>query len=336
LGVHLFANDEQWRLATHPLEDATATRHPITITGIYHGHSPWLAFAKALRRRLGFPIGLIPTALGGSPLQRWNPQEPGTADLCANMLDMIRKAGGSIRGVVWYQGESDCAPGLAASYGLRFRQFVESVRKDLSAPGLPFITAQLNRSTTSDLRTSPAPEVQFPPAAHRAWSEVREAQRRAAKAIPAVSIVPTTDLVMSDNIHTGAASEVVLGERFAEVALGRVYGKPALAVFPELIEARFADPGRREVLAVFANVLGGWCALGPIADFCVEDDAGFIPVERVELGDAGEVRLRLGRAARETARLHAAYGADPVARLRDANRRPVVAFSVPLSSLAST
>lgn len=328
LGVHLFGNDEQWKLATHPLEDATRTRHPVTITGIHHGHSPWLAFAKCLKQRLGLPIGLIPTALGGSPLQRWNPQEPGEADLYENMMDMIRKTGGQIRGIVWYQGESDCNPASSRSYGARFRQFVEQVRSDLQAPDLPVITAQLNRSTTSSLRVSPAPGGELPPDTQRAWSAVREAQRQAANEIPFVYLVPTLDLSLSDTIHTSSPSEVLLGERFAQVALGKVYGTKALDDFAELVEAGFTGPEGRDIAARFQNIAGGWLAIGLVEDFQVEDENGWVPIEDVALGEDGEVRIRLSRAAKGTAWLHMAYGADPLVRLRDSNRRPVVAFSV--------
>jgi hypothetical protein len=331
LGVHLFGNDEKWRLATHPLEDATGTLHPITITGIFHGHSPWLAFAKALKQRLGFPIGLIPTALGGSPLQRWNPEEPGKADLYENMMDMIQKAGGRIKGIVWYQGEADCSPVLSKTYYARFRQFVEMARRDLRVPDLPLITAQLNRATTHDLRLSPAKGTEGPPEVQRAWSAVREAQRQAARDIPFVYLAPTLDLALSDNIHNAAPSEVLLGERFAQVALGKIYGRPALDEFPEIAEVRFANARKDEIICAFRNVFGGWCALGPIEDFVVEDEEGLILIKAVVLGENAELRINLSRTPRGRATLHAGYGADPVVRLRDANRRPIIAFSVPIS-----
>ena len=327
-GVHMFANDEQWKLATHPLEDATGTLHPITITGIYHGHSPWLAFAKRVKARLGFPIGLLPTALGGSPLQRWNPDEPGEADLYANMMDVIQKAGGSIRGIVWYQGEADCSPGLSDSYRARFEQFVQRVRRDLRAPRLPIITAQINRTTTTSCQLSPPKDAAHAAADQRAWSAVREAQRQAARDIPGLYLVPTLDLSLSDNIHIAAPSEVVLGERFAQVAIGKVYGKSALDEFPELTEARFASQERCELVLGFRHVAGGWSPVGPVEDFRVEDEQGQTPIDRVVLGEGGEVRIRLSRAPEGAVWLHAAYGADPLVRLRDANRRPIVAFSV--------
>lgn len=330
LGVHLFANDEQWKLATHPLEDATHTLHPITVTGIYHGHSPWLAFAKTLKDRLNHPIGLIPTALGGSPLQMWNPKEPGEAVLYENMMDMIGKAGGRIRGIVWYQGESDCSPALAATYLSRFKQFVARVRRDLGVPDLPIITAQLNRCATFDCRLNPAKAVGLTPESHRAWSVVREAQRQAAREVSGVCVIPTLDLSLSDVIHNSAPSEVVLGHRFAQVALGQVYQQDSLNEFPNVMSAQFASPDRQELLLQFSGVAGGWWALGVVEDFAVDDGDGWIPLDAAILGDEGEVRLRLSRPTTGAVRVHAGYGADPVSRVRDGNQRPMLAFSVDL------
>ncbi|MBM4087080.1 MAG: sialate O-acetylesterase, partial [Planctomycetes bacterium] len=272
---------------------------------------------------------LIPTALGGSPLRMWNPEE-GKAVLYENMLDMIRKAGGRIKGIVWYQGEADGSPALAATYRKRFQQFVECARRDLHAPQLPFLTAQLNRCTTHDLRISPALGVASPPEVERAWSAVREAQRQVARETPCVYLIPALDLTLGDNIHNSAPSEVILGERFAQVALGKVYGQPALDEFPELVEARLTDGN--EIAAAFKHVAGGWCALGPVEDFRVEDEHGVVAIKQVVLGEGGEVRLRLARAAAGKATLHAAYGADPLSRLRDMNRSPLIAFSVQLPS----
>ena len=332
LGVHLFGNDERWRLATHPLEDATGTKHPITITGIYHGHSPWLAFAKLLKRHLAIPIGLIPTALGGSPLSRWHPQGPGKADLYENMIVMIQKAGGGVKGILWYQGEADGSPALAKTYGTRFREFIAAVRRDLESPQLPVLTAQLNRTTMPCLRIIPpqgdGAKAWFPEEVHRSWSLVREAQRQAAKEIAGVYIVPTTDLALSDNIHNSAPAEMILGERFANLALGKVYGRPALDAFPQVAKVAFATGDKTELSLEFENVGGGWCALGPVEDFRIEDEGGWIAIKEITLGEKGELRIRLARAPQGTETVHAAYGVDPATNLRDSNRRPLVAFSV--------
>ena len=67
LGIHLFRNNLQWSLASHPLNESTATQHESNREAANPGHSPYLNFARVLRQHLGCPIGLLQTALGGSP-----------------------------------------------------------------------------------------------------------------------------------------------------------------------------------------------------------------------------------------------------------------------------
>ncbi|NOZ23967.1 MAG: sialate O-acetylesterase [Planctomycetes bacterium] len=317
LGVHLFANDETWKLACHPLEDATNTLHPITITGIFHGHSPWLAFAKMLKRHLAIPIGLIPTALGGSALRPWNPKDKGKPVLYENMMDMIRKAGGRIKGIVWYQGESDANSENAASYKDRFAQFVSSVREGLNTPDLPILTAQLSRCT------NPVPSKEL----DQAWTVLREQQRQAAKQISNVHVIPTLDLPLSDDIHISAPGCVTLGQRFADVALGKVYGHPVSDTFPEIASAHFRDGERRELVLTFDHVPGGWHPRKPPEGFTVEGPDGFIPIEWTDFGEGSQIILRLAGPTEGPVTVHGAYGRNPKVRLCDANQRPFVAFS---------
>ena len=107
LGVHLFRNSERWGLASHPMNESTDTRHPVNRETANPGHSPYLQFGRVLKRTLSYPVGLVQTALGASPLTRWNPCEPGPADLFDNMVRCVARAGGKVRGILWYQGEND-------------------------------------------------------------------------------------------------------------------------------------------------------------------------------------------------------------------------------------
>ncbi|HET7558732.1 MAG TPA: sialate O-acetylesterase, partial [Limnochordia bacterium] len=165
-GVSVFGGNEAWRLATHPIFDPTGTVHLANRDGGWVDVSPWLAFGRTVRLQTGVPVGLIPAALGGSPLSAWDPGA-GEAVLYHNMAAFIRAAGGRITGMLWYQGESDVGADLAATYLERFTRFVERFRADFGA-ALPVLTAQLNRVLGADA------------GAQEGWSRVREAQRQAA------------------------------------------------------------------------------------------------------------------------------------------------------------
>jgi hypothetical protein len=314
LGIHILKNDETWDVAAHPLNDPTGSTHPNREIA-NPGHSPYLAFARALRRTLGYPIGLIQTALGNSPLAKWNPVENPDAPLYRNLLHCIRLAGGRVRGVLWYQGESDTNPGLAESYEKRFADFVGRLRADLQSPDLPIVLAQLNRYTG---RQSPEE--------HRGWSIVREAQRRARK-LGHVAVVPTLDLPLSDDCHTSPAGNLLLGERKATAALGIVYGRRAAPRFPDISRAARGIDGRLVELT-FSDVPSRLQFVAPgEQDFVIEDERGTAAIREARCVARDRVLLKLDRAVSERALVHVGYGANPPANLRDAEQNtPVLGF----------
>lgn len=319
LGVHQLGNDEQWKLAAHPLEDATRSRHTATVHGVFQAHSPWLAFGRRLQRELGHPIALIPTALGGSGVSLW---QPGTGHLFANMADMLKLAGGKIRGVVWYQGESDCSAGNIAAYPERFRHFVRGLRELVGNPALPVVTAQLGRFTWG------ADDAQ----GNRDWTAMRDTQRRLALEIPHAALVPAIDLPLCDEIHVSAAANLVLGERFAAAALGLAYGQDVSPPGIALKGWKWQPPARDAIRLDFALGAPGWCSLGPVNDFTVEENAGSgIPIKQVLLRDEGSVELLLAHPAAGPVTIHAHAGRYPHPSLRDRDQRPVIGFSVELA-----
>lgn len=146
LQVHVLRSNGLWDLATHPLGETTGAVHVGHYENHNPGHSPWLHFAKRLSRELGYPIGLVPCAYGGAPLRWWNPEENGA--LMANMLEMLDDYALRPRAVLWVQGEAEGFEDSADTYFKRFGQFVQAVREALHAPGLPFVTVQINRCMT--------------------------------------------------------------------------------------------------------------------------------------------------------------------------------------------
>lgn len=316
LGVHVLRNNEHWALATQPLNESTDTRHPVNREAANPGHSPFLHFARLLKRHLGYPIGLVQTALGGSPLQAWNPAEPGGAVLYRNMVHCARLAGGRVKGILWYQGESDANRGPAETYLQRFGQATAAWRETLGDATLPVLTVQLNRHyapTTAEM--------------DRAWSIVREAQRQAARLIPGVTVAPTFDLPLGDLIHTSPAGNMLLAERLAQAALGGVYGRPIEHRAPDLQVARRTQGGRM-VQLTFAPVTSRMDCIDITANcFRVQDEQGDVPVAQViYLGDDA-VRLHLERNLVGQATVHGGYGLCPATVPMDMERfMPMLGF----------
>ncbi len=321
LGVHCFFAAGCWKLACHPLGDSSATKYPANREWANASHSPYLHFAKVLKRQLNYPLGLIPAALGGSAIANWLPSAKGA--LFANLGAYCRDAGATrIRGVLWYQGESETSPENAELHLARFTELVGAFRRFFKDPALPVLTAQLNRYTAI-----PGAEVPV----NRAWETVRETQRQAARQIPGVFVISTLDLGLADDIHNNSSANLVIGERLAACALGGVFGARVKYLHPDISAAYRAGP--REIILEFDNVdaylgmfiLDDWNRL-----FSIRDAAGQADLEKVSAGGRGCLRLLAKRDIGPGARVVGGPGANPEHRVPFdfAGHRPMLAFSV--------
>jgi sialate O-acetylesterase len=317
IGVHLLRNSGQWGLASHPFNESTASIHMENRETSNPGHSPFLAFGKVVHRETGIPIGFLQTALGGSHLKSWNPEEEGT--LYRNMRSIIAAAGNKVRGVLWYQGCSDCSPVESVTYLDRFASLVDHLRRDLRSPDLPFFTVQLNRLT--DLATEEG---------DRAWGTVREAQRQAALRLPHVYVIPALDCPLSDNIHNSSAGNLLIGERMANSALAFAYEKRPSFRAPEIHSAKVYRNGSSSVVRLeFDHVQGYLTPIGSLADvFSVEDEEGFVPISAATAVSRNGIELALARIPGEKAFLHAAYETNPTPflPLDTGTYMPILAF----------
>ncbi len=312
LGAHILRNDEQWALAMHPLNENTDSFHANNDEGCPQ-HSPYLAFAKNLKNELGWPIGLIQTSLGGSPLSRWNPAENG--DLYANMIYCSKLAGGRVKGVLWYQGCSDTNFENSESYGERFKHFVDCVRKDLSDPDLPFVTTQINRAQRNDEASNPF------------WDKVRETQRRLAEEISNLALVPTGGLPLSDTIHNSAAGNLELAARYARTVLGMLYGRDIEWKYPNI--RQITKQSSNQLLMEFDNVSSLMTSISMSTEaLTVEDCEGVVLIESFQPGENGTLLLTLARDLKGPACVSSGCGCDARTSLYDFHEhRPALAFA---------
>jgi hypothetical protein len=121
------------------------------------GVGPGLAFgmkmyedATSHNHNPNIKIGLVPCAVGGSPIEHW---QPGAYDAATNThpyddaITRIKEAmkAGVIKGVIWHQGESDCKAKLAPNYMPQLYQLIVSIRGEVGNPKFPFIVGELGR-----------------------------------------------------------------------------------------------------------------------------------------------------------------------------------------------
>ena len=101
--------------------------------------------------------------------------------------------------MIWHQGESDAS--LAeGEYQKLLPAFIARVRKDLNAPDLPFVVAEVFDNGHRD--------------------RVRAGERATTQAVSNTLFVPASDLKTSDNgTHFDTPSQIKLGGRIAEAWL---------------------------------------------------------------------------------------------------------------------
>ena len=237
-----------------------------------HGAGLGIAFANAWRAATGNPTGVIAAAHGGTSLDHWhqNLKSEGTESLYGAMLDRIKRAGGNLKGILWYQGESDTGEGIYATYAERFDAWVQAVRRDTGRPDLPVLVVQLSRLVIPD----DAPE------AAKAWEAIREAQRTLPERTANTDVAPAIDLDLSDNIHVGTPGLIRLGQRLARQALALQEGKPG---GPRLVSAEptvgYSEAGF--IRLTFTGVTGQWNPAQHISGFSIHTRAGAVhPVLR--------------------------------------------------------
>ncbi|MEO1273633.1 MAG: sialate O-acetylesterase, partial [Myxococcota bacterium] len=197
-----------------------------------------------------------------------------------------------IRGVLWYQGESDYSDHKpAAQYGVHLEQLVHDLRRDLKNPELVFITCQLASFARADIDR---------------WTAYQDVQRRHAARDPRAVLVPTVDLPLNDPVHLNIHGYRRAGRRMAMAALHLIHGQ-GLAPGPRLrsVHRDPADPNNRIIIAWDRPVTGGQGDL-----FRLRDGAGKLPVAEVVSSGATTV-LTLKRALVGDAILHYGYLKHP-------------------------
>ena len=324
--VHSFQSREEWSPAEEPLHWLGESPRPIhhTIWGLPMPEAParrdgsrakgsglGLTFAKTLAEATGVPIGLIPSAHGGTSMQQWEPsrKEMGGDSLYGATLLRVQANGGKVAGILWYQGESDANPADAMLYESRMEELVQSFRADFGQPDLPFYLVQLGGFVT------PADQSQID-----GWNSVRESQRKLASALPPPAAVASAiDCGLDDLIHIDTDGLKMLGKRLAAIALGR----PA----PMLRSVSY-DASRHQIRVVFDGIQEKLTALGRPTGFSLRDPSGIeVPlIYKIVLERAAAV-LKLNE-DHSPLGLHLwyGYGLSPYCNVTDVSNASIPAF----------
>lgn len=172
-----------------------------------------LPFAAAMANATNVPVGLIITAHGGTSMGQWDPAKKGEGgnSLYGSMLRSINLAGGKVKGLLWYQGESDSSPEASVIFEDVFTKFIQAVRDDLGQADLPFYYVQIGRFAIGG--------------DSKGWNLVQDAQRRVVDKVANTAVVPVIDLELDDAIHVGTQGQKRAGKRLANIALRELFGQ---------------------------------------------------------------------------------------------------------------
>lgn len=156
----------------------------------------------------GVTIGLIPCAVGGSPVDAWRPGEYYPPTKSHPWDDMAKRVAlalpaGTFKGILWHQGEADCKPQLATTYAAKLDDLVKRLRLEAKGPELPFIAGQMGKF--DDVPWSPDIKT------------VDQAHQDLPKRVPYTAFVSAEGLKhKGDKIHFDSASYRELGRRYAQ------------------------------------------------------------------------------------------------------------------------
>lgn len=112
-----------------------------------------------------------------------------------------------IRGVIWYQGETNSALARAPLYKKVFSTLIEDWRHEWAEGDFPFLFVQI-----SNFKSTPSED----------WAELREQQLKTL-ALRNTSMVVTIDIGNPDNVHP--TDKVDVGDRLALAARALTYGE---------------------------------------------------------------------------------------------------------------
>lgn len=197
--VVMFTKEQTWAPAIDPLH------FDKPIAGVGLGTSFGRAMAEA---NPDVTIGLIPCAVGGTPLKRW---ERG-GDLYQQAVARTRAAlrDGTLRGILWHQGESDSgAEETAMTYGKRLAQMVHDIREELGSGDVPFVAGKLGEFLAKESAGKPS-----------YWPVVNEQIAALPSQVKRSAVVSSADFKhKGDGVHFDSPSLRTFGKRYAQAML---------------------------------------------------------------------------------------------------------------------
>jgi sialate O-acetylesterase len=228
-------------------------------------------FGVRLHKDLDVPVGLINSSWGGSPIEPWTVTAKGSGGMYNGMIAPLMPF--AVRGVIWYQGESNVSQGL--KYRDRMEDLIKGWRQTWGQE-MPFYFVQI--APWAGYKAGMLPPL---------W----EAQVASLK-IAHTGMAVTTDLV--DNIRDiHPKNKLDVGNRLALWALAKTYGKKDLVYSGPLYKSMKVEGNK--VQLTFAHTGGGLKSRDgkPLTGFEIAGkDGKFVPAEATIEGNTVVVQAK--------------------------------------------
>ena len=252
-------------------------------------------FGSDLVKSLDVPVGLIDMGKGGESIRAFLAPDQIATDPRLESLrnnasakeagsvyvnDLCWLAPYALRGVLWYQGESDVT--RADTYALMLSAMVGSWRADLQNENLPFLVVQLpGYAGKADNPSDQSTVSKWRPFFH-------EAQENFVKATPHTALASAVDLGEKNEIHPRAKKPVA--ERLALLARSMVYGQDVQSASPRL--KSWHSEGN-DIVLEFEGTCGGLeVRNGDLSDFEAAGADGNYERAEVSITAPDTVRVR--------------------------------------------
>lgn len=164
------------------------------------------SFAEGYAKKHNVDVGLICCADGGTRLDQWKPGEL----LFDNAVHQAKLAcrTSEIVGVLWHQGEADCADNLYPTYQNRLETMMHELRKQLNLYDIPFVLGGLGDFLASCTL--------YPD--KKNYIYINDALKNIAASNKMTGFASAEGLkANSDNLHFNAASLYEFGLRYLEI-----------------------------------------------------------------------------------------------------------------------
>ncbi len=174
-----------------------------TMTGLDCG----LSFGKEIINQIpdSISILLIPAAIGGSSISQWmNDSTFRNVTLYSNFKEKLQigKKYGSIKGILWHQGESDAATTETIQvYDNQLKELFTLFRKETDDLSLPIFIGELGSYSKNDEN----------------WQAINKKIKEYTETDPNAYLINTADLNDNgDRVHFDSEGQRKMGIRFAE------------------------------------------------------------------------------------------------------------------------